>query len=97
MDEKKVYSVIGRVEIGTDEYRDLIAERLAAEKQTEYYRNKYWEEQSKVKEEQSKVEELQKQVEAMKKKIENCEKFFKNHQTPSDGDIMSVILSIFGE
>lgn len=32
MEEKKTYSIIGKVEIGTDEYRDLIERAMEAEK-----------------------------------------------------------------
>lgn len=46
MDEKKEYSIIGRVEIGTDEYRDLIEDRLEAQKNAEYYRSKFWEQET---------------------------------------------------
>lgn len=50
MEEKKNYSVIGKVEIGTDEYRDLIEERAAAIKEAEEYRSKYWKEQTELRE-----------------------------------------------
>lgn len=54
MDEnKKQYSIVGKVEIGTDEYRDLIEEKHEARKQEEYYRNRFWEEKS----ERTKLEE----------------------------------------
>ena len=46
MDEKKAYSIIGQVTIGTDEYRDLIEAVADAEKQKDYYRDQYWAEQS---------------------------------------------------
>ena len=45
--EKREYSVIGKVEIGTDEYRDLISGLVEAEKSAEEYRSKFWSEQTK--------------------------------------------------
>ena len=42
MEEKKTYSVVGRVEIGTDEYRDLIEEKAEAQRQYESYRDRAW-------------------------------------------------------
>lgn len=46
MDERKEYSIVGTVSIGTDEYRDLIEDRLEAQKNAEYYRSKFWEEEA---------------------------------------------------
>lgn len=59
MEERKEYSIIGKVEIGTDEYRDLIEAVAEANKQYEKERKEnsdyYW-----------KVDRLQKQVEEFK-------------------------------
>ncbi len=40
--EKKEYSIIGKVEIGTDEYRDLIEGLTSARKEADEYRSKFW-------------------------------------------------------
>lgn len=90
MEEKKAYSIIGQVTIGTDEYRDLIEGRIAAEKQVDYYRDKYWAEQSKS-------SELQKQVEALQSKIEKCEKFIKKNSVNISEDAVTLFVSLFGE
>ena len=46
MEEKKVYSVVGTVTIGTDEYRDLLTEKFEAVQDKEEYSRKnseyYW-------------------------------------------------------
>ena len=85
MEEKKVYSVIGQVTIGTDEYRELIEGKLTAENTADDYRSKYWAEQNKV-------NALQKQVDALKAKIEKCEKFIKkNSITISEDGIKNAI------
>jgi len=47
-DDKK-YTIIGKVEIGTDEYRDLIEQKAEAENYASDYCSRYWEEQSKSK------------------------------------------------
>lgn len=60
MDEKKTYSVVGRVEIGTDEYRDLIEAKMSAEKDLSDYRSRYWREEEKTKALEKKVEKLEK-------------------------------------
>lgn len=61
MEEKK-YEIIGKVEIGTDEYRDLIRAAIENEKQADDYRHKFWTEESKTKELQEKVEKLEKSI-----------------------------------
>lgn len=47
MEEKKVYTIIGKVEIGTDEYRDLIEQvaesRESASKWNDKYYAEHWE------------------------------------------------------
>lgn len=68
MEEKKQYSIIGKVEIGTDEYRDLIEDRLEARKQEEYYRNRFWEEQGK----RAKLEE---ECKSLKQELDRYKKF----------------------
>lgn len=95
MEEKKEYSVIGTVTIGTDEYRDLIEQKLSADKTMEYYRNKYWEEERKVK-------ELSKQVEVLNEKINKCDKLLAKYKKPSDNDeqednTITLLMHIFGE
>lgn len=63
MDEKKSYSVVGTVSIGTDEYRDLIEERASFKKDAEDYRSKFWKEESARKAAEEKVRGLEKQIE----------------------------------
>ena len=58
-EEKKVYSIVGKVEIGTDEYRDLIEGKVSAERELSEYRSKYWAEQGKVSELEKKLKKLQ--------------------------------------
>jgi hypothetical protein len=50
MDEKKTYSIIGKVEIGTDEYRDLIEGLAAATKEADSQRSSRWATESKLSE-----------------------------------------------
>lgn len=41
-DEKKEYSIVGTVTIGTDEYRDLLTEKFEALRDKEEYYNKWY-------------------------------------------------------
>lgn len=89
MEEKKVYSVIGKVEIGTDEYRDLIEQRMEVERDKDNYMRENWKKDKEI-------NDLKKQIEVLQSKVQKCEKFFKNNHDAS-GDIISVFMSIFGE
>lgn len=57
--EKKEYNVIGKVEIGTDEYRDLIEAVKDAESRANRCYNDYWDEYRKA-------EALAKEVDSLK-------------------------------
>lgn len=48
MSEEKKYSIVGKVEIGTDEYRELIESRMEFERKYDIANSNYWSEQSKV-------------------------------------------------
>lgn len=58
-EERKEYSIVGQVTIGTDEYRDLIEAVKDAEKEARDYRkessDRYWE-----------IDRLKKEVESLK-------------------------------
>lgn len=69
MDEKKQYSVVGQVTIGTDEYRDLIEAKLEAEKDRDDYRGRYWHEQDVSKKANEKVEAQKKALDLYKEFI----------------------------
>ena len=56
MSEEKKYTIVGKVEIGTDEYRDLLEAKIEAQKESNDYLHRYWDEQSKVRKMEKKVE-----------------------------------------
>ena len=41
-DKKKTYTIIGKVEIGTDEYRDLIEQLAESKKEVDKWNDKYY-------------------------------------------------------
>lgn len=73
-DEKKVYSIVGQVTIGTDEYRDLIESTAKAEKEKEFYRDKYWAEQSTTR-------RLTEELDKLKDKLALIALFFSENST----------------
>jgi hypothetical protein len=42
MEDKKVYTIIGKVEIGTDEYRDLIEQVAESKRDADKWNDKYY-------------------------------------------------------
>lgn len=68
MDEKK-YSVVGKVEIGTDEYRDLIetVAELKSEKDRQF--SQYWNERTRA-------NNLENDLKAAKEKLADLQGFF---------------------
>lgn len=90
MDEKKQYSVIGKVEIGTDEYRDLIESRMEQEKRAENYMREGWKKDEEIK-------NLKKQVETLSARINKYEQFIKKNTVNISEEGVSVFMSMFGE
>lgn len=89
-EEKKVYSIVGKVEIGADEYRDLIESRMEIEKSKDYYMREGWKKDTEI-------NNLKKQVEVLKAKIEKFEKFIKKNTVNISEDGISVFMSLFEE
>ena len=73
MNEEKKYSIIGKVEIGTDEYRDLISGLSKAEADADSYRSRYWSEQSKTSDLDKKLEAMTEKANAMSEFINSSE------------------------
>ena len=63
MDEKKTYSVVGTVTIGTDEYRDLIETNITNEKDASTERSKRWNLESDLRKANDKISALNKALE----------------------------------
>ena len=67
-DKKKVYTIIGKVEIGTDEYRDLIEQLAESKKEcdkwNDKYYNAYW-----------KLEKVEKELESTSTKLSSLNDF----------------------
>ena len=71
MEEKKTYSVIGTVEIGTDEYRDLIEGMARAEAEANAQTSARWEAEARLREAEKKLAEAEKCLADMTKRYED--------------------------
>lgn len=76
MDEKKTYSVVGTVTIGTDEYRDLIENLKDAQKEAEEQRSKWWEQYSKL-------QNTEKELKAVLERLKELEAFVRSDEAVS--------------
>ena len=89
MDEKKEYSVVGTVTIGTDEYRDLLTEKFEAIREKEEYSKRntdyYWQ-----------VKKLEDENKKLKEELEKLKKFISKNKT-LDEDGIAIFMSMFGE
>lgn len=77
-EEKKVYSVIGTVTIGTDEYRDLIEAKTEAERKAERERDEWYKvysEKTKIESEAKKLKEELDQLKAYIKENNEQDKY----------------------
>lgn len=72
-EEKKTYSVVGTVTIGTDEYRDLITEKLQAEREAERQRNEWYREYSEC-------QKLKEENKKLKERLDKVEKYIKDNE-----------------
>lgn len=93
MEERKEYSIVGTVTIGTDEYRDLIESRMEMEKSRDYYMREGWKKDEQIKNlttENAKLNEELTKCKAYIKKITST-------STSSDDDVISVFMKVFGE
>ena len=73
MNEEKKYSIIGKVEICTDEYRDLISDLAKAEAYADSYRSRFLSEQRKT-------SDLEKKLEAMTEKANKMSEFINSSE-----------------
>lgn len=72
MEEKKTYSVVGTVTIGTDEYRDLITEKFQAEREAERQRSQWYDEYTRA-------EKLVAKNTKLSEKLDSLEKYIKEN------------------
>ena len=61
-EERKQYSIVSKVEIGTDEYRDLIEEKNEAVKQSDVNLHRAWNAEKERDEAKKKTEALEKAI-----------------------------------
>lgn len=80
-EDRKEYSVIGTVTIGTDEYRDLICEKFEAIKEADRQRSQWYDEYSK----RQKLEEENKKL---TEKLIKLEKFIKENEDEDSFDLL---------
>ena len=89
MEEKK-YSIIGKVEIGTDEYRELIESRMEQEKRADSYMRDGWKKDEEIK-------TLKKEVETLKGEVDKLKKFIKKNSVNISEDSITLFMQMLGD
>lgn len=89
-EEKRVYSIVGTVTIGTDEYRDLLTEKFEALKEKDEWHDKWYKEYTEAR-------ALEKQVKSLKEKLSQYEQLIKKHTITISQDDISIFTSLSGE
>ena len=79
-EEKKTYSVVGTVTIGTDEYRDLIIEKCKAEREADRQRTEWYNEYTRA-------EKLVAKNTKLSEKLDSLEKFIKELEVEDKFDL----------
>lgn len=80
MDENKNYTIVGKVEIGTDEYRDLIERNMTLKVDFDRVCRQKWEIDDQLR-------EAQKKLSAQKDLIENYKLFLNEQELTKDFDL----------
>lgn len=71
MEEKKKYSVMGTVTIGTDEYRDLLTEKFEAQKEASENNTRWYEQYNKARNLEDENTRLKNELEQLKRYIKD--------------------------
>ena len=71
--DKKEYSIVGKVEIGTDEYRDLIETNAELKAKCDEQNSKYWDLYSRVNKLGEELKDAKKTLAALQGFVDSCE------------------------
>lgn len=73
-DERKTYEKVGRVELSTEEYRDLVSDLYEARKDRDKEHDDWYKEYNKA-------QDLDKKVKSLEKKVTTFEDFLSEHSS----------------
>lgn len=80
MEEKKMYSIIGKVEIGTDEYRELIETAIVKETEASEHRSRRWQVESELSKKKEELEAAEKKIQKFKEFLMQDKDLFLRYQ-----------------
>ena len=89
-ENKKEYSVVGTVTIGTDEYRDLLQDRFDAIQEKKEYHDKWYHEYCEK-------NRLTTECQKLKEELDRLKKFISKNKALINEDGITVFMSMFGE
>lgn len=96
-ENKKEYSVIGTVTIGTDEYRDLLTDKFEAEKRASEEHDHWYKTYCEKTQLQNEYDKLMNECKTLKEELDKLKKLIKKNPTLIGDDGVTVFMSMFGE
>lgn len=71
--DKKEYLIVGKVEIGTDEYRDLIETNAELKAEKDRHSSRFWEEHTRADKLDTELKDAKKKIEEFQGFLDSCE------------------------
>ena len=96
-ENKKEYSVIGTVTIGTDEYRDLLTEKFEAEKARDEEHDRWYKAYMDKNKAVEEAKQLTEERDKLREELDKLKKFIKKNSATISEDSITVFASLFGE
>ena len=97
MEERKEYTVVGTVTIGTDEYRDLLTDKFNAEKKADEEHDRWYKEYCEKREIQNELEKVKSECGKLKEELDKYRKFVKKNSTTISEDSITLFMQMLGE
>lgn len=97
MEERKEYTVVGTVTIGTDEYRDLLTDKFNAEKKADEEHDRWYKEYCEKREIQTELDKVKVEYGRLKDELDKYKKFVKKNSVNINEDSVTLFMQMLGE
>ena len=101
MEERKEYTVVGTVTIGTDEYRDLLTDKFNAEKKADEEHDRWYKEYCEKREIQNELDKVKSEYGILngrlKEELDKYKKFVKKNSLNISEDSITLFMQMLGE
>lgn len=97
MEERKEYTVVGTVTIGTDEYRDLLTDKFNAEKKADEEHDRWYKEYCEKRDIQNELDKVKSEYCRLKDELDKYKKFVKKNSATISEDSITLFMQMLGE